>query len=103
MAGGTGKLQYEIAAPAASDKIAVTGTAQIGIGLLGFNDFTLTALPGITSGTYVLLTTTGGITGSLDQFNHRRNGEKACQAVAEKEDRRQQRTPCLGWDLWGNF
>jgi autotransporter-associated beta strand protein len=66
MAGGTGKLHFEMADPAGSDKIAVTGTAQIGTGLLGLDDFIFTDLGGMTSSTYVLISTTGGITGTLD-------------------------------------
>jgi autotransporter-associated beta strand protein len=69
MAGGTGKLNFEMSAPAASDKIAVTGTAQIGTGLLGLNDFVFTDLGGMTANTYVLISTTGGITGTLDPAN----------------------------------
>ena len=69
MAGGTGKLNFEMSAPASSDKIAVTGTAQIGTGLLGLNDFVFTDLGGMTASTYVLISTTGGITGTLDPAN----------------------------------
>jgi autotransporter-associated beta strand protein len=69
MANGTGKLVYEMSAPAASDRIVVTGTFTIGTGLLGLNDFTFTDLGGMTSSTYVLISTTGGITGSLDPAN----------------------------------
>ena len=72
MAAGTGKLNFQIGAPAASDRIDVTGTAQIGTGVLGFNDFVFTDMGGITPGTYVLVSTTGGITGTLDPAN--RNG-----------------------------
>ena len=69
MAGGTGKLNFQMAAPGASDKIAVTGTAQIGTGVLGFNDFVFSDVGGMTSSTYVLLSATGGITGTLDPAN----------------------------------
>lgn len=69
MANGAGKLNFEMAAPAASDRIAVTGTAQIGTGLLGLNDFVFTDLGGMTANTYVLISTTGGITGTLDPAN----------------------------------
>jgi hypothetical protein len=69
MAGGTGKLNFQMAAPGASDRIAVTGTAQIGTGLLGFSDFVFSDLGGVTSSTYVLISTTGGITGTLDPAN----------------------------------
>lgn len=66
MASGTGKLNFQIGEPASSDKIAVTGSAQIGSGVLGFNDFVFTDMGGITPGTYVLISTTAGITGTLD-------------------------------------
>jgi autotransporter-associated beta strand protein len=69
MANGAGKLNFEMAAPAASDRIAVTGTAQIGTGLLGLNDFVFTDLGGMTANTYILISTTGGITGTLDPAN----------------------------------
>jgi autotransporter-associated beta strand protein len=69
MAGGTGKLNFQMGPPAASDKIAVTGTAQIGTGLLGLNDFVFTDLGTMVADTYVLISTTGGITGTLDPAN----------------------------------
>ncbi len=69
MVGGSGKLNFEMSAPAASDRIAVTGTAQIGTGLLGLNDFVFTDLGGMSASTYVLISTTGGITGTLDPAN----------------------------------
>jgi autotransporter-associated beta strand protein len=69
MATGTGKLNFQIGAPAASDKIAVTGSAQIGTGVLGFSDFTFTDMGGIAPGSYVLISTTAGITGTLDPAN----------------------------------
>ncbi|MCE9519455.1 MAG: DUF6288 domain-containing protein [Verrucomicrobia bacterium] len=65
---GSGKLLFELATPATSDKIAVTGTLNIGSGLLGFNDFVFTNLGGLTAGTYKLITS-GGISGSLDGAN----------------------------------
>lgn len=72
MAAGTGKLNFQIGAPASSDRISVTGSAQIGSGVLGFNDFVFTDMGGITPGTYVLVSTTAGINGTLDAAN--RNG-----------------------------
>ena len=69
MASGTGKLYYDIATPAASDKIAVTGKANIGTGVLGFNDFIFTDLGGMQAGVYTLITATAGIIGSLDPAN----------------------------------
>ena len=69
MAGGTGKLNYDLATPATSDKIAVTGSATIGTGVLGLNDFVFTNLGGMQAGVYTLITTTTGITGTLDSAN----------------------------------
>ena len=66
MAGGSGKLNYDLGTPAASDKITVNGAANIGNGVLGFNDFVFTNVGGMQAGTYVLMTTTAGITGTLD-------------------------------------
>ena len=69
MANGSGKLNFQMGSPAASDRIAVTGTAQIGTGLLGLNDFVFTDLGGMTASTYILISTSGGITGTLDPAN----------------------------------
>lgn len=69
MAAGTGKLKFQIGAPGSCDRIDVTGTAQIGSGVLGFSDFVFTDMGGITPGTYVLVSATGGITGTLDPAN----------------------------------
>ena len=66
MAGGSGKLNYDLGTPVASDKITVNGAANIGNGVLGFNDFVFTNVGGMQAGTYVLMTTTAGITGTLD-------------------------------------
>jgi len=68
MAGGTGKLEFELDAQAAtSDRIEVTGTMDIGKGKLGFSDFAFTDLGGVEAGTYILISTTGGISGTLDR------------------------------------
>lgn len=61
----SGKLLFELGAPAASDKITVGGTLVIGSGVLGFDDFTFTGLGGLTAGIYKLITSTG-ISGALD-------------------------------------
>ena len=63
--GGAGKLRFELATPAASDRIAGTGTLTIGTDVLGFSDFVFTNLGGLQAGTYKLITSSG-ITGSLD-------------------------------------
>ncbi|NNC87503.1 MAG: hypothetical protein HKN82_03465 [Akkermansiaceae bacterium] len=66
-AGGPGILDFELDALAAtSDRIGVTGTVNIGTGALGFSDFAFTDLGGVEAGTYVLITSTGGINGTLD-------------------------------------
>jgi autotransporter-associated beta strand protein len=65
LAGGAGKLNFELASPAASDRVAVTGLLLIGDAVLGFTDFVFTDLGGLQEGTYKLITS-GGITGSLD-------------------------------------
>ena len=73
-AAGTGKLKFELDALAnTNDKIAVTGTLTIGVGALGFSDFTFTNLGGlqVTGGTPYKLITSGGITAlnTLDPAN----------------------------------
>jgi autotransporter-associated beta strand protein len=66
MASGTGKLLYELATPANSDKIAVTGKVDIGTGVLGFSSFDFTNVGGMQGGAYTLITTTAGFTGTLN-------------------------------------
>lgn len=65
MTTGIGKLVFELGAPTASDRLTVGGTFTFGSGTLGFDDFTFTALSGLTAGTYKLITS-GGISGTLD-------------------------------------
>ncbi len=65
MAGGAGKLFHELGSIAASDKIAVSGTLDIGTDVLGFGDFDFTHVGGLEEGVYTLITS-GGISGSLD-------------------------------------
>jgi len=64
--GGSGKLNFDLGPIEGSDKIAVAGTLNIGSGKLGLSDFVFTDLGGTVDGTYTLITTTGGITGTLD-------------------------------------
>jgi fibronectin-binding autotransporter adhesin len=66
MANGAGKLVYQLGPIAASDKIAVTGTLNIGTDVLGFSDFDFSNLGGLEEGVYTLITS-GGISGSLDE------------------------------------
>ena len=63
---GTGKLLYDLATLATSDKIAVTGSVNIGTGVLGFSDFVFNNLGGMKVGAYPLITTTAGFTGTLN-------------------------------------
>jgi hypothetical protein len=73
LAGGSGKLEFELdALAAANDRIDVTGAVNIGSGALGFSDFDFTSLGGVEPGTYVLVSSTGGIVGTLDPAD--RNG-----------------------------
>jgi autotransporter-associated beta strand protein len=66
MAGGAGTLRYQLGPIASSDKITVGGTLTIGTGTLGFTDFVFTDAGGLQNGTYKLITSTGGITGTLN-------------------------------------
>ncbi len=54
--GGSGKLRFDLAALAASDKIAITGNLTIGSDVLGFSDFVFTNLGGLQNGKYTLIT-----------------------------------------------
>ena len=63
-AGTTGRLIYELGATNASDRIAVAGTLTIGTAALGFSDFVFTNVGGLQSGTYKLITTSVGISGT---------------------------------------
>jgi autotransporter-associated beta strand protein len=65
MTTGTGKLVFELGAPTASDRVTVGGTFTFGTGTLGIDDFTFTALSGLTAGTYKLITATA-VSGTLD-------------------------------------
>ena len=65
MAGGPGTLRFELATPAASDRIAVAGNVDIGPGLLGLGDFMFTHPGGFEAGTYPLITG-AAIVGTLD-------------------------------------
>lgn len=60
----TGALRFELAAPASSDKVAVTGTLTIGDGLLELDDFDFTDW-GVAAGTYVLFASDSVIDGFL--------------------------------------
>jgi autotransporter-associated beta strand protein len=73
-AAGSGKLNFELGPIATSDKIAVGGALTIGPanpapGVLGFSDFTFSALPGLANGTYPLITGATSLVGSLDATN----------------------------------
>jgi len=64
---GSGSLRFDLAAPGASDKIAVVGgTLNIGTNALDFNDFAFTALAGFDpAGTYTLFDGDTAINGTL--------------------------------------
>ena len=68
LAAGDGKLAFDLGPVAASDRIAVSGTVDIGEEVLGFGDFAFAALSGLAPGTYKLITSSG-IIGSLDPAN----------------------------------
>jgi hypothetical protein len=63
MAGGTGKLVFELGS--ASDQINVGGTLTIGSGALGLDDFLFTVHSGLDAGIYPLISA-GDISGTLD-------------------------------------
>jgi len=64
-AGNAGALRFDLAAPGASDNLTLTsGTANLGSGLLNFASFTFNNLAAV-PGTYVLLHSANGITGTL--------------------------------------
>ncbi len=69
--GGSGKLVFSLdSRSATNDKITTTGTLTIGVGKLGFSDFTFTNLGGLEVGTYTLITSNGINSGdSLDSGN----------------------------------
>jgi autotransporter-associated beta strand protein len=69
MAGGAGTLVYELNSTAASDKITVAGTLNIGSGTLGLGDFAFTNLGGMSAGTYKLITGASPVSGTLDAAN----------------------------------
>jgi autotransporter-associated beta strand protein len=68
-AAGTGKLNFELASIAASDKIAVGGVLTIGTEVLRFDDFVFSPLSGLENGTYKLITGAASVVGSLDAAN----------------------------------
>jgi fibronectin-binding autotransporter adhesin len=67
MAGGAGTLNFELGPIAASDRIAVGGTLNIGSGTLGLSDFVFTDLGGLQAGTYKLITSGAAISGTLNE------------------------------------
>jgi fibronectin-binding autotransporter adhesin len=68
MAGGTGKLVYELGPVASSDRVNVTGDLNIGTGALGFSDFDFTNIGGLEEGVYTLIAS-GKREGTLDATN----------------------------------
>jgi autotransporter-associated beta strand protein len=62
-----GALLFELAEVAASDRVALNGGAlNIGTGVLAFNDFVFSTLPGFNAGTYTLFDASTPIIGTLD-------------------------------------
>jgi len=58
-------LQFELGTPAASDAVVLTGgTFAIGNGVLGWDDFGFSLLPGFGEGVYTLFASPGSINGS---------------------------------------
>ena len=77
--GGSGKLNYKLGPISSSDKIVVGGALTIGPadpspGVLGFSDFSFTALSGLENGTYKLITSATSIVGALDPVLENRSG-----------------------------
>jgi autotransporter-associated beta strand protein len=68
MAAGTGKLKFELGSDtASSDQIAVTfGTLALGAGELGIEDLAISNLGGLQAGTYTLITSAGGVSGTVN-------------------------------------
>ena len=65
MADGSGTLFYELGGIAASDRIDVGGSLEIGEGLLGFGDFDFSDVGGLEDGVYTLISS-NGLSGTLD-------------------------------------
>lgn len=64
---GSGALVFELDAVGTSDKLILTGgTLNIGVGVLGFDDFSFTTFSGFGGGTYTLISSATPILGSLD-------------------------------------
>jgi autotransporter-associated beta strand protein len=63
---GNAALSFELGALASSDKVAfATGGLTIGTGVLGFDDFSFSALAGLEEGTYTLFDGSTAINGTL--------------------------------------
>jgi len=66
-AAGVGLIRMDLDAPAGTnDRINVGGQAIIGNGALGLSDFAFNNLGGLAAGTYTLISTTGGVSGTLN-------------------------------------
>ncbi len=66
-AAGTGLIRMDLDALAGTnDRINVGGQAFIGNGVLGLSDFAFNSLGGLAAGTYTLISTTGGVSGTLN-------------------------------------
>jgi autotransporter-associated beta strand protein len=65
MAGGTGKLFYEIGPIGSSDRVDVGGNLNIGSGVLGFSDFDFATVVGFEVGIHTLFSS-GSLSGTLN-------------------------------------
>jgi autotransporter-associated beta strand protein len=64
---GSHSLVFELATPAASDRVTLTsGSLNIGTGVLAFNDFEFSSIGALPAGVYTLFDTSSAIVGSLD-------------------------------------
>ncbi|MEK7951685.1 beta strand repeat-containing protein [Luteolibacter soli] len=67
---GTGRLLFQLGAPAGSnDRVNVGGVLNLGGGTIGLTELVLTDAGGLAAGTYTLIHANGGITGTLDPAN----------------------------------
>ena len=62
----TSAFEFQLGPDTGSDLVNITGIIDIGTDTLGFSDFNFSEDVGIGVGVYTLVTTTAGVTGSLD-------------------------------------
>jgi autotransporter-associated beta strand protein len=66
LSNGGGRLEFELVSPGNHDQVVVEGSLIVGNGTFGFDDFEFITGEAPQSGIYQLITTTGGISGTLD-------------------------------------